>query len=181
MKMSEVIHNVEIPEGIQVDVQEHAVIILSKDGKSLRKRFVERGLHLEKKGNGVQVKLHKDTRRLRALKNTIEAKVNNMIVGLEKGFTYKLAVVHAHFPITLNKKGNSVEINNYLGEKNPRHARILEGVDVQVKGKEILVKGMDVDAVGQTAANLEQATRQTKKDPRVFQDGIYLVERSEGM
>ena len=42
---------------------------------------------------------------------------------------------------------------------------------------EIVVEGIDVEKVGQTAANLERATRVSYKDPRVFQDGVYLISR----
>ena len=39
------------------------------------------------------------------------------------------------------------------------------------------MKGVDKEEVGQTALNIEQATRIKGKDPRVFQDGCYLFER----
>ncbi|MDI6655355.1 MAG: 50S ribosomal protein L6, partial [Candidatus Hydrothermarchaeota archaeon] len=44
-------------------------------------------------------------------------------------------------------------------------------------GTEVAVLGSDVEEVGQTVANIEQLARAHKKDIRVFQDGIYLVER----
>ena len=49
---------------------------------------------------------------------------------------------------------------------------------MKVKGQEIIVEGIDKEATGQTAANIEQATRITKWDRRVFQDGIYIVEKA---
>jgi len=46
------------------------------------------------------------------------------------------------------------------------------------KGKEVFVRGPDKDAVGQTAANIEAQSVVSNKDRRVFQDGIFLVEKN---
>jgi large subunit ribosomal protein L6 len=51
---------------------------------------------------------------------------------------------------------------------------------VAVQGDELIVAGINKEHVGQTAANIEQATRIKRRDPRVFQDGIYCIEKSEG-
>ena len=40
------------------------------------------------------------------------------------------------------------------------------------------IEGNDIEAVGQTAANLERATSRGGFDKRVFQDGIYIVHKS---
>jgi large subunit ribosomal protein L6 len=48
---------------------------------------------------------------------------------------------------------------------------------VEIRGQEVIVEGIDKEECGQTAANLEQATKIKDKDPRVFQDGIYIVEK----
>ena len=89
--------------------------------------------------------------------------------------TVVVTTVYNHFPINVAVKGNNVEINNFLGEKLPRIARILPGVKVEIKGKDVFVRGSDKEAVGQTAANIEAQSRVSNKDRRVFQDGIFLV------
>jgi large subunit ribosomal protein L6 len=60
---------------------------------------------------------------------------------------------------------------------------VLEGVKVTVRGEEVVVEGSDLNAVSQTAANIQNATRIKKKDQRVFLDGIYVFQkgrRSQG-
>jgi large subunit ribosomal protein L6 len=42
----------------------------------------------------------------------------------------------------------------------------------------VVLTGIDKEKVGNTAANIEHATRIRKRDPRVFQDGIYITERA---
>merc|ERR1711865_509885 len=56
--------------------------------------------------------------------------VRNMVVGVTKGFRYKMRMVYAHFPININfeKKGEIVEIRNFLGEKRVRVVDMLDGV-----------------------------------------------------
>jgi large subunit ribosomal protein L6 len=89
-----------------------------------------------------------------------------------------MKVVYSHFPIQLKVQGDRLEINNFLGEKQPRSAKILEGVTVNLGNDEVILTGIDKERVGNTAANIEHATRIRKRDPRVFQDGIYITERA---
>ncbi|MEM2537643.1 MAG: 50S ribosomal protein L6, partial [Candidatus Bathyarchaeia archaeon] len=107
--------------------------------------------------------------------------INNMITGVRKGFTYKLKIVFSHFPISVKVQGNTVLIENFTGERSPRKAKIIGNVKVKVQGDDVIVQGINLEEVSQTAANIEQATKIRRKDPRVFLDGIYLYERSEGM
>jgi large subunit ribosomal protein L6 len=48
---------------------------------------------------------------------------------------------------------------------------------VDIKGDTITVSGIDLEQVSQSAANIELATKIQNYDPRVFQDGIYLIEK----
>jgi large subunit ribosomal protein L6 len=104
-----------------------------------------------------------------------------MITGVKKGFTYKLKIVFSHFPISVKVQGNTVLIENFTGERNPRRAKIVGDAKVKVVGDDVIVQGINLEDVSQTAANIEQATKVRRKDPRVFLDGIYLYEKSEGM
>jgi large subunit ribosomal protein L6 len=72
-------------------------------------------------------------------------------------------------------------IENFTGERRARKVKMLGDVQVKVQSEDIIVQGLNLEDVSQTAANIEQATKVKKKDPRVFLDGIYVYERSEGM
>jgi large subunit ribosomal protein L6 len=48
---------------------------------------------------------------------------------------------------------------------------------VNVKGDIVDLTGANVEDVGQTAANIERATKIKGFDPRVFQDGIYIIQK----
>jgi large subunit ribosomal protein L6 len=90
-------------------------------------------------------------------------------------------MVFAHFPMSVKVNNTTVMIENFTGERNPRKAKIMGNVQVKVQSEDIFIKGINLEDVSQTAANIEQATKVKKKDPRVFLDGIYVYERSEGM
>ena len=68
-------------------------------------------------------------------------------------------------------------ISNFLGERKPRSAKIMGDSKVEIKGDTVVVSGIDKELVGQTMANIEQATKVRGFDIRVFQDGIYLVDK----
>ncbi|MGP8076544.1 MAG: 50S ribosomal protein L6, partial [Thermoplasmata archaeon] len=84
----------------------------------------------------------------------------------------------AHFPMKVQVKENHILIENFLGEKHPRSSDLLPGTTAKVDGEFVILSGYDIEQVGQSAANIERASRIREYDPRVFQDGIYLVERA---
>jgi large subunit ribosomal protein L6 len=88
-----------------------------------------------------------------------------------------MKTVYSHFPIKTSVDGNKFIIENFLGERAPRTALILDGVDVQVKGDDVVASGIDKEKVGQTVANIERATAVKRRDIRVFQDGVYQTSK----
>jgi large subunit ribosomal protein L6 len=75
--------------------------------------------------------------------------------------------------------GSELIIKNFYGEKVPRRSRIVQGVTVKVEGDVVKVEGCDIEKVGQTAANMEKATRITNRDRRIFQDGLWITSKGK--
>jgi large subunit ribosomal protein L6 len=168
---------IEIPEKVQLTLEPGGMIkVKGPQGETSRKLSHPR-IKIEKKGKHVVVSCELPRKREKALVGTYGAHIRNMIVGATKGFEYKMKVVFAHFPIKTSIKGSVFVIDNFLGEKSPRKAPILGATKVNIKGDLIDLTGPDVEAVGQTAANIERATKIKGFDPRVFQDGIYIIEK----
>lgn len=124
------------------------------------------------------LKIPPNRKRSRSLLNSWGAHVANLGGGVTRGVEAKMKVVAAHFPMKVQVKGQELLIENFLGEKHPRTAPLLAGVGAAVEGDIVVLSGHDVEIVGQSAANIERATRIRDYDPRVFQDGIYLIERA---
>ncbi|MFQ6053494.1 MAG: 50S ribosomal protein L6, partial [Candidatus Bathyarchaeia archaeon] len=45
------------------------------------------------------------------------------------------------------------------------------------QGDDIIIEGIDIEEVGQTAANIQRATKIRRKDLRKFLDGIYVYNK----
>lgn len=178
---------IQIPEGVKVTIDGRRAKVEGPKG-GIERELWHPKLHIqiEKRdtGNEIVIKADSATKVERAMAGTYASHLRNMITGVTGGFFYKLKVVHAHFPmqVAVTKGGKGVSVSNFLGERKPRIAKVEAGVKVEIKGKgeEIVVSGINKEAVGQTAANIEQITRIKGYDPRVFQDGIYLVEKGVG-
>ena len=103
-----------------------------------------------------------------------------MVKGVTKGYTFKLKIVFSHFPLTVKLVSDYLTIANFTGERNPRKVKIIGNTKVMIKGEDIIVQGINLEHVSQTAANIQNATKIRNKDPRVFLDGIYVFETHEG-
>ncbi len=168
---------IEIPDGVQVRVEGDHIVVVGK-GHTLRRKLSHPRLRLVVDGKHVTVRCEFPRRKEGALVGTFAAHLRNMIVGVRDGFTYEMKIVYSHFPVKASVKGSEFIIENFLGEKFPRKTMILGETKVEVKGDEVLLTGPDVEAVSQTAANIEQATRIRGFDPRIFQDGIYITRKA---
>jgi len=153
-------------------------VVLRGNGKESSYRLSGKGISVRQEGNELVVSGSPASKKMNALVGTIGAHLGNLESGLRDEYVYRLAVVYSHFPMNASVKGNLVEIKNFVGEKNPRYAKILPGASVAVKGKEITVKGHNKEATGQTAANIESATKVKGKDKRIYQDGIFIVQKA---
>ena len=176
VKLDRIEHSVTIPEGVNATLSEDGVVTIQGPKGTLSRQFVNSNISLFQEGGGLIVRTDMPRRKIKALAGTWYAHLNNMVRGVTDGFTYNLKAVYSHFPMTLAVKGNKFVVNNYFGEKVPRSAEIIQGVEVKVNNKtDVVVTGINKENVGQTAANIERCVTVKKRDRRVFQDGIYLV------
>ncbi|MCX6767478.1 MAG: 50S ribosomal protein L6 [Candidatus Micrarchaeota archaeon] len=166
---------VRLAQGVSAEAAGGVLTVSGPLGK-LQKGFDPKKIGVEARNGAVVVSSKTGSkRRDRALVNAVAAHAKNMAAGVTKVFEKKLAVVFAHFPISIEAKGGEVLIKNFIGEKLARHAAIVGQTKVAVSGQEITVSGSDKEDVGQTAANIIQASKIREKDERVFQDGVYHV------
>lgn len=167
----------EIPEGVEVSVNGDEVSVKGPQGE-VKKDMNFANLELKQEGKTFTVGSLKATKREKKMANTIIAHVNNMIKGVQEKFEYTLKICSSHFPMTVKVEGNSAEIKNFLGEKISRRAKIPASVEVNVKGDKISVVSINKELAGQTAANFEAATKIRNRDRRIFQDGIFILNKA---
>lgn len=166
---------VKIPSGVTVAAADGMLVVKGPLGE-LKRAFDPKVVDIKISGDSVELALKgRQSRKHYSLVKTIEAHLNNMLKGSNVKFEKKLTLVYSHFPVTLEVKGKDVHIKNFLGEKNSRKSKIAGDAKVEIKGQDIVISGSDVESVGQTASNLIKATFVTRRDRRVFQDGIYYA------
>ncbi len=168
---------IEIPEGVAVEIGDDATVKVTGPLGTVSRRLWYPGIEIRKDESSLVVDAEITRKRHRSMVGTTAAHLNNMIKGVTDGFEYRMKAVYSHFPIQLKATKEELLISNFLGERKARSARIMGGSQVEVKGDTVIVTGIDRELVGQTMANIEQATKVRGFDVRVFQDGIYLVDK----
>ena len=172
--MHEVIFH--IPEGVTITKEGDLMTVKGSKG-SLSRIMHHPAIDIVVENDVVKITTESTRRRVYALLGTYNAHLHVMAKGVTEGYEYHMKVVFNHFPILVKVAGDRVEISNFLGEKQARYAKIVEGVKVNVQGDELVLNGIDREKIGNTAANVEQACKVRNRDPRVFQDGIYITSR----
>jgi len=168
----DILEKINLPEGIEASLDSELKI---KGPKGDLKRKFPCDIKIE--GKEIQLSAKNSTRRGKKLIKTSVAHINNMIKGVLEGWNYKLQICSVHFPMNVKVENNEIIIKNFIGETKPRKAKIIPNVEVKIKGDYVEVFSIDKEAAGQTAANMEAVTKVKKKDRRVFQDGIWIIEK----
>lgn len=177
----EIFADIDIPDMITVRMEGNLIVVGGKLG-TLQKDLTKLPISVDIKDKKLVIKPPGTRKRDLAITNTAKSIILNMIKGVEQGFTYKLKVVYAHFPISVKTKGKEIHVENYFGERAPRVSRVVgDTTKVNIVGEDVIVQGPSLEDVSQTAANIEFSTKLKGKDQRVFLDGLYIYSREEGM
>ena len=170
-------NEIVLPSEVSITKQENLITTKGSFG-SVQKDFTKMPAIIDLQDNKITIKSRGNRKKDFALVNTLQSVINNMIKGSSQGFTYRLKIVFAHFPISIKIKGKDIIVENFFGERSPRTSKIIgKDTKVSVEGEDIIVKGPNIENVSQTAANLELATRIKNKDSRVFLDGVYIYSK----
>lgn len=167
---------VEIPEGIEVKKDSEYIIVKGPNGENMKKiNFGKLDLKIDKEK--IKIGYKRATKNEKKVINTICAHIKNLIKGVQEKFEYELKIFFLKIPFTLKMEGNTAIVKNFLGEKIERKVELPEGVEVHIDKEKIKIVSLNKELAGQAAANLEKVTRITRRDRRVFQDGIYITKK----
>jgi large subunit ribosomal protein L6 len=176
MKEKEIVEELEVPEGVEIKVDEGIATAKGAKGEC-KKKLLDPKVAITVKEGKVVFSAKKATRREKTRVWTYISHVKNLMKGAAEGHVYRLKVCSGHFPMNVSVSGNEFVVKNFLGEKQPRTLKVREGVGIKVEGEIINVESCDKELAGQTAADIENLTRITNRDLRIFQDGIYITEK----
>ncbi|GAB4316657.1 MAG: 50S ribosomal protein L6 [Promethearchaeota archaeon] len=186
----------EVPDGVELKLSGKTVTVSGEKGTNTRDFSSAHAVNMEYDESTRTFRAWAEFPRKKtaALVHTVTAHVNNMILGVKEGFQYHMLVVHAHFPPSVRLPGETVyyekkpvklgekqvAVEAFLGEHSPRISKIHGDVTIKVEGDRVIVSGTDKEAVAQTCANIQLSTKIKKKDPRVFQDGVFVFKKMVG-
>jgi large subunit ribosomal protein L6 len=177
----EITAEVEAPASVTIRKEGNLIEVKGKLGK-VKKDFTKLPATVTIEGNKITIKPYGTRKSDLAVTNTARSVITGMIKGVEKGYTYKLKIIFAHFPISVKVKGKEVHVENFFGERSARISQIIgDATKVNVVGEDVIIQGPSLEDVSQTAANIELSTKTKGKDERVFLDGLYIYSKEEGI
>ena len=168
--------SIDIPKGYTVKKEGKNIIISNKGQENKREIFYPL-INITITEENIELESKKENRNIKKMMMTFKSHLENMIRGLDKPFIYKLKICASHYPMTVKVEGNQVIIHNYLGEKVPRKCGIVGNAKVTVNKDEIIIESIDKEAAGMTAGIIEKVSQIKIHDRRIFQDGIYIIEK----
>lgn len=178
-KQKRIVKEIKIPSGVDVAINYYVLKAKGPKGEITRD-FSNPRLVIEKKDDSIIVSspIKKQTKRDSMFINSCVANIKNMLSGVQSGYEAKMKICSGHFPMSVTVDNKFLSVKNFLGEKIPRKTSLLEGVSVKVEGDIIKINGCSKEKVGLATARIEKLCHIRNKDLRVFQDGIWLTEKS---
>lgn len=175
---AEKVREINVPQGVTVTINGATLTAKGQKGQ-ISRDFKYPGISVRLDGSKVFVETTKNDKQTKATVGTYTSHITNMITGVSEGFEYNMKIVYTHFPIQVKVEGkDKVSIGNFLGERKSRYASIVGDTKVNIAGDKVILTGANKEHVGQTAANIEQACKIKNRDPRVFQDGVYITKKA---
>lgn len=141
---------IQIPQGVQVTINDHLVTVAGPLGTL--SQVIDKSIDVKVEDGHVLCARHSDDKDHRALHGLYRALIHNMVVGVTKGFEKSLIVNGVGYKVTLNGN-NKMTLN--IGFSHPIDVVAPDGITfAQPQPLEIVVKGIDRQLVGQTAATI---------------------------
>ena len=166
---------ITVPNGVEVKIDGHHITV--KGPKGTLERDIHKNMTVTMEGNTITVTRPNDEPENKSLHGLTRTLINNMLEGVEKEFTRELQINGVGY--RAQKQGNKLVMS--LGYSHPVEMDAPAGITFDVPNPNtIIVKGIDKELVGQTAAVVR-----TKRPPEVYRGkGIKYAEehirRKEG-
>ncbi len=138
---------VEIPDKVKVNIENGNVVKVEGPLGKMERKFPD-AVEIVMENNKIIVKKKTDNRFAKAMWGTARALINNMVIGVSKGFEKKLEINGVGYRAELKGK----VLNLTLGYSHPIEYPIPEDIEIKVDRNIITVKGKDKEKVGQVAA-----------------------------
>ena len=140
---------VEVPKGVEVMLSDSEISV--KGPLGTLKQALLPSVSIEREGEKLQCRAVEGGANAGAMSGTMRALLNNMVIGVTKGFEKKLTLVGVDY----RAQAQGAKLNLTLGFSHPVVHDMPNGITVETPTQtEILIKGIDKQVVGQVAAEI---------------------------
>lgn len=157
---------IEVPSGVTVEIDDSFITVNGSKGSL--KQFTMPGVSVAQQDNQVIISRVNDEAANRARHGLMRSLVNNMVVGVSKGFEKKLEINGVGYRV--QTQGSDLKFN--LGFSHDVIYKVPQGVQVNIEQNVITLTGIDKQQVGQIAAEI----RALKKPEPYKGKGIKYVD-----
>ena len=157
---------IQVPSGVTITVDDALITVAGPKGSLTES--MQPGVNVKQEGSEIIVSRQTDEREHRAKHGLVRALVNNMVIGVTKGFEKKLEVNGVGFKIAME----GTKLKMALGFSHDVYYQPPQGVNVSVEANNIVVSGISKQQVGQVAAEI----RSFKKPEPYKGKGIKYVD-----
>ena len=169
---------IKLPKDVTAQLDEGILTLKGPKGENIR-NFRHKTISINCKEDTITLKAPKFNQSNKKLIKSFNAHIKNMISGCLEFHKYKLKICSGHFPMNVAIANNELVVKNFLGEKVPRTLILKSGAEVKVEGDLIVVESVSKEIAGQISSDIEQLTRRTGYDGRIFQDGIWIIVKDD--
>ena len=141
---------INLPSGVEVKIEGNMVAVKGPKGEIAQE--IHGDISVEVEESVINVKRPTEQKRHKALHGLSRSLVNNMVVGVTKGFEKELVVAGVGYRAA--KQGNKLVLT--VGYSHPVEMEMPKGIELEVENNKIVVKGVDKQVVGEIAAKIRK-------------------------
>ena len=143
---------IELPSGVKIDIKGNEVVVSGAKGK-LSQSF-HRDISINQDDNTIHVERPTDSRDHRSLHGLTRALLNNMVIGVSQGYLRRLQIEGVGYRALLEGKDLVLNVgySHPVVIASPEHVQF----EVEARGKEIIVTGIDKQVVGEICAQIRK-------------------------
>lgn len=140
---------IEVPQGVEVKLDGNTATVKGPKGELTR--VMHQDIKININGSEITFERPSDHKSHRALHGTTRSLINNMVLGVHKGFEKNLEIIGVGYRAQM--QGNKLVVN--AGYSHPVEIEPQDGIEIEVpKNTQIIIKGIDKELVGAVAANI---------------------------
>ncbi len=167
---------IPISQDVKVKIEDRTIIVNGPRGELSFNFGYKVDVKIDQEQNQITVEQKENTKQGKAMWGTARASINNLVVGVVKGFEKKLELHGVGYKMAV--QGNKLNLN--LGYSHPINKDIPQELEVSVDKETLIIKGADKQLVGEFAAETRSLRKVEPYKGKGFRYSDEQVVRKEG-